>query len=72
MVEQDRLSLLAFVSVDHHGATRQFVRPVDATELVGEATKAKHDLGWQSTVDLAGLVEAIADHDPALLTASEN
>jgi GDPmannose 4,6-dehydratase len=50
----------------------QFVRPVDATELVGDASKARHDLGWQPTVDFAGLVGAMVDHDLALLTASEN
>jgi len=50
----------------------QFVRPVDATELVGNASKALHDLGWQSTVDFAGLVGAMVDHDLALVAASES
>jgi GDPmannose 4,6-dehydratase len=50
----------------------QFVRPVDATELVGDASKAKHDLAWQPTVDFAGLVGAMVDHDLALVAASEN
>ena len=51
---------------------QQFVRPVDATELAGDASKARHDLGWQPTIDFAGLVDAMVDHDLALVAASEN
>lgn len=51
---------------------QQFVRPVDATELVGDASKARQALGWEPTVDFAGLVGAMVDHDLALVAASEN
>jgi GDPmannose 4,6-dehydratase len=47
----------------------QLVRPVDATELVGNASKAKRELGWQSTVDFTELVGAMVNHDLALLAA---
>jgi len=45
----------------------QFVRPVDATELVGDASKAMRELGWQATVEFTDLVGAMVDHDLALL-----
>ncbi len=45
----------------------QFIRPVDATKLVGDASKARRELGWQSTLDFTGLVDAMVDHDLALL-----
>ena len=50
----------------------QFVRPVDASELVGDPSKASRDLGWQPSIDFEGLVGAMVDHDLALVAASEN
>jgi GDPmannose 4,6-dehydratase len=47
----------------------QLVRPVDATELVGDASKARRELGWRPAVDFTDLVGAMVDHDLALLTA---
>ena len=46
----------------------QLVRPVDATELVGDASKAKRELGWRGTVDFTELVGAMVNHDLELLT----
>ena len=43
----------------------QFVRPVDATELVGDSSKAKRDLGWQPTVNFTDIVGAMVDRDLA-------
>jgi GDPmannose 4,6-dehydratase len=51
---------------------RQLIRPVDATELVGDASKARRELGWQPTVDFLGLVGAMVDHDLALVSPSES
>jgi GDPmannose 4,6-dehydratase len=47
----------------------RLIRPSDATELVGDPSKARRELGWQSTVDLAGLVGGMVDHDLELLVA---
>jgi GDPmannose 4,6-dehydratase len=47
----------------HVDTDPQFSRPNDATELVGHASKARHDLGWQPTVDFRDLVGAMVDHD---------
>jgi GDPmannose 4,6-dehydratase len=40
-----------------------FVRPADATELVGDASKARRDLGWEPTVDFEELVGRMVDAD---------
>ncbi|WP_209020646.1 GDP-mannose 4,6-dehydratase [Nocardioides sp. 1609] len=43
------------------------VRPADATELVGDASKARTTLDWTPTVDFAGVVGRMVDADLALL-----
>ncbi len=45
----------------------QFVRPIDATELVGNASKARSELGWAPAHDFIDLVHAMVDHDVELL-----
>jgi GDPmannose 4,6-dehydratase len=41
------------------------VRPADATELVGDASRARAELGWAPTVTFAGLVGRMVDADLA-------
>ena len=41
----------------------QFVRPSDPTELVGDASKARRELGWEPTVEFAELVGRMVDAD---------
>ncbi|WP_122818787.1 GDP-mannose 4,6-dehydratase [Nocardioides pantholopis] len=41
------------------------VRPVDATELVGDATRARERLGWRPTVGFADLVGRMVEADLA-------
>ena len=41
------------------------VRPVDATELVGDATRAAKELGWTPTVGFEGVVTRMVDADLA-------
>lgn len=43
------------------------VRPADAAEQVGDATRARTVLGWQPTVGFDELVAAMVDHDLELL-----
>ena len=40
-----------------------FVRPVDAVELVGDAGRARRELGWAPTVDFDELVGRMVDAD---------
>jgi GDPmannose 4,6-dehydratase len=44
-----------------------FVRPADATELVGDSSRARDVLGWAPTVDFEELVGRMVDADLALL-----
>jgi GDPmannose 4,6-dehydratase len=51
-----------FVEVDP-----QFFRPAEVDLLVGSAEKARKRLGWQPTVNFAGLVKMMVDADVARL-----
>ena len=41
----------------------RFLRPADVYELVGDASKARAQLGWEPTVNFQQLVEMMVDHD---------
>jgi GDPmannose 4,6-dehydratase len=64
----ERLVELAF---DHAGLDRNehvrtdpaLIRPAEVDLLVGDATKAKEELGWEPTVDLERLVRMMVDAD---------
>lgn len=42
-------------------------RPADSAEMVGDASKAAHELGWSPTKRFHDVVEAMVEHDLALL-----
>jgi GDPmannose 4,6-dehydratase len=44
-----------------------FVRPADATELVGDSSRARHHLGWTPTVGFDELVGRMVDRDLELI-----
>jgi GDPmannose 4,6-dehydratase len=44
-----------------------FVRPADAAEIVGDASKAQRVLGWVPTVSFEEVVGRMVEHDVALL-----
>jgi GDPmannose 4,6-dehydratase len=45
------------------------VRPADAAEMVGDASKARRELGWSPTVTFDELVGRMVEHDLGLLRA---
>jgi len=45
------------------GIDSAFLRPADATDLVGDSSRARRELGWQPTVDFAELVGRMVDAD---------
>jgi GDPmannose 4,6-dehydratase len=46
------------------------VRPAEVDHLVGDASRARAELGWEMTVDFTGLVEMMVDADVDRLAAS--
>src|SRR3984957_8103469 len=60
----------AHVSLDwnkHVVVDDKFLRPAEVDLLVGDATKAKTELGWETTVSFADLVAMMVDADRELL-----
>lgn len=55
---------------DHVVVDPAFVRPVEANEVVGDASKARRVLGWAPTVGFDELVGRMVDHDLAELGAA--
>ncbi|WP_268891087.1 GDP-mannose 4,6-dehydratase [Cellulomonas citrea] len=43
----------------------EFARTPEKNVLVGDATRAREVLGWEPTIDFAGLVNLMVDHDVA-------
>ncbi|GCD90678.1 GDP-mannose 4,6-dehydratase [Nocardioides sp. LS1] len=48
----------------------EFVRPTDATDLVGDASRARSALGWAPTVDFEEVVGRMVEADLALHSSS--
>jgi GDPmannose 4,6-dehydratase len=46
----------------------RFLRPAEVDHLIGDASKARRVLGWQPSVDFAGLVRMMVDADLARLS----
>ena len=49
-----------------------FVRPADATELVGDSSRARELLGWAPTVGFDELVGRMVDRDLELVDAQSS
>jgi GDPmannose 4,6-dehydratase len=52
---------------DHVVTDPALVRPAEVELLVGDASDARRDLGWQPTVDFEGLIEIMVDADMVLV-----
>jgi GDPmannose 4,6-dehydratase len=46
------------------------IRPAEVDHLIGDSTKARRQLGWQPSIDFAGLVKMMVDADIARITAA--
>jgi GDPmannose 4,6-dehydratase len=49
----------------------EFLRPAEVDHLVGDATKARKQLGWQPRVSFKELVEMMVDADPSACRCSD-
>jgi len=45
----------------------RFLRPADVETLVGDASKARSNLGWKPTVEFEDLIKMMVDHDLRLV-----
>jgi GDPmannose 4,6-dehydratase len=52
---------------DYVKVDERFIRPADVDQLVGDATKARKELGWEPEVDFKELIEMMVDSDMELL-----
>jgi len=50
-------------SQSHITISPQLYRPLEVTFLVGNPSKAKHDLGWEATTSFSTLVHLMVTHD---------
>jgi GDPmannose 4,6-dehydratase len=55
---------------EHVVVDERYLRPAEVDLLVGDATKAKTQLGWERTVDFASLVAMMVEADVALVRRS--
>jgi GDPmannose 4,6-dehydratase len=61
------------VGLDYRDLVRidpAFERPLEEVPLVGDASKARVELGWQASVSFEGLIEMMVDADLQRLRAS--
>ncbi len=56
---------------EHIEVDPAFLRPQDAPLMVGDASKARRELGWEPAVSFEELVGRMVDHDLALLRGEE-
>jgi GDPmannose 4,6-dehydratase len=52
---------------DHIEVDPGLLRPMDTAVMVGNAAKARQELGWTPTVDFGDIVGRMVDHDMSLL-----
>jgi GDPmannose 4,6-dehydratase len=55
---------------DHVKTDPRYLRPAEVDQLVGDAAKAKADLGWEPEVSFRELVETMVDADLERLARS--
>ena len=54
---------------EHVVIDERFIRPAEVDLLVGDASRARSELGWEPTVSFPALVAMMVDADVALVRA---
>jgi GDPmannose 4,6-dehydratase len=47
-----------------------FIRPAEVDHLIGDASKARRELGWEPRVDFRGLITMMVDADVERLSGT--
>jgi GDPmannose 4,6-dehydratase len=55
----------------HLKTDASLLRPADVEHLIGDSSKARRELGWEPSVDFAGLVRMMVDADVKRLEAAD-
>jgi GDPmannose 4,6-dehydratase len=55
---------------DHVRVDQEFIRPTDVDQLVGDATRAREELGWRPEITFEELIKMMVDADLDLLGRS--
>jgi GDPmannose 4,6-dehydratase len=48
---------------NHVRTSPAFFRPAEVEHLIGDASKARLELGWQPSIDFQGLIQMMVDAD---------
>jgi GDPmannose 4,6-dehydratase len=73
-VEEFLNEAFGYVNLDWHDYVvqdAQFMRPAEVDLLVGDASKAGEELGWEPSITFAGLVRMMVDADLKMLQAGK-
>jgi len=57
---------------NHVTVDPRFLRPADVETLVGDASRARRELGWEPTVGFEELIQMMVDHDLRLLESESD
>jgi len=56
---------------NHVRTSSAFFRPAEVEHLIGDASKARSDFGWQPSIDFSGLIQMMVDADLERVNSSK-
>ncbi|HIC57797.1 MAG TPA: GDP-mannose 4,6-dehydratase [Acidobacteria bacterium] len=56
---------------NHVRTSSALLRPVEVEHLIGDASKARSDFGWQPSIDFSGLIQMMVDADLERVNSSK-
>ncbi len=56
---------------NHVRTSSAFLRPAEVEHLIGDASKARSDFGWQPSIDFSGLIQMMVDADLERVNSSK-
>ena len=56
---------------NHVRTSSALLRPLEVEHLIGDASKARSDFGWQPSIDFSGLIQMMVDADLERVNSSK-